>query len=227
MDYLEAIAKLKTVEGVDATVVDAIEDRVGSLTRESRSWRKRGSTAEEDLKRLNELLDKEGGDAAKVLTSLRSQIDKLTKANETLTSEKQQAVTDLENYKATTIWGEAASKAKIDKDAFLGLIEGGIIPRDKITIDGESIKIDGKSLQDFAMSKGGWVAKALAVQGSGDTANNNNNSTQFSGNQTSNSTSSTSAPTGGTNSNSNGGIQLERLVTKTFDNMGFVLPKTN
>ncbi|NEP10674.1 MAG: hypothetical protein F6K14_10750 [Symploca sp. SIO2C1] len=219
MDYAEAIAALKAMENPNTEAITAIESRVGSLGREARSWQKKFTTAEGDLNRLNELVGKDGEDAQKTLTKLQAKITTLTKEKETLTQEKEAAVKSLEDYKAQTTWSEAAIKAGVDRNAFLGLIEGGIIPRDKLEFDetAKTIKVDGKPLAEYAASKGEWVTKALAIteqkEGSG------NQSTPTSGNPPV----TPPAPTGGTQGSS-GEQSIAAIARQTFKGMGYSMP---
>lgn len=166
MNFTEAIAKLKTIEGT-ADAIKAIESDRNSLNGEAESWKSKASGFESRMKRYEELIGANGGDADKAIATLKEQLDTLTKEKTTLTEQVKE-----KDGKIATLQLSSQIRGLGVSAAFDKFIEGGLIPKDKVSVKDEGVFVGEQSLADYANAQGNWMYAALFT-GASDTDKEN------------------------------------------------------
>lgn len=221
MGIEQLLATLGTIEAVPKETIAAIRKAYEQANRESEAWKKRADASEASVNRLNELLGGESGDAKKAVEMMQQQIKDLTTDRDRHKTEAETLKADIKRTQKLDQLGAIASKMNIDRDGFAAMIKGGMIPEDKILVEGEedkaTIKVEGKDLKDYLKSYP-YLERALIVV---PTAPDNGQEPAANSSTTPTPTAPPLTPTGGTNgTNSKVDPTLNAIVE-----LGFAVPK--
>lgn len=217
------LAALEKIDGVSKETIAGIRKSYEAATRESETWQNRATRAEATVTRLNELLGGEGKDAQKALETLQQQIKDLTTDRDKFKGEADTLRESIKKGEKYDQLGAIATKAGIDRDGLIAMLKGGMLPDDKVVIEGEgdkaAIKVDGKDLKEYLKSYP-YLERALVVTSTTpqDGQSNQNNQNNQQNNQTPSTPPQT--PTGGTNGTNSG----KNPVLGAIAELGFAIP---
>ncbi len=162
MEYAVALDRIKEGLGEKAAdVLAAIADKVSTLEGDVNLWKRRHTTLEGQLNTIKEQTD--GKDPKEVLTSLRNENETLKTKVENLEKEKGEAIAKVEQYEKEVLYGNAAAKANLNKDALVNFVKTGILPS-SIKVEGDTVTIEGKKIDEY-LAEGGreWIKSALST----------------------------------------------------------------
>lgn len=174
MKFVDAIAKLKTIEGTD-DAVRAIENHANSLDREAETWKGKASNFESRVQRYEELVGASGENADKAIATLKEQLNKLTQDKSTLEETIKAKDAKIGLFELSSQVREMG----INEVAFNKFVEGGLIPRDKVEIKEGIIKVGDQTLEEYSKGQGEWMAAALSVRPSDEKDNKSVTDTKF------------------------------------------------
>jgi VIT1/CCC1 family predicted Fe2+/Mn2+ transporter len=153
MDYKQALAKIAE----QADVVEAIMAHVSNLNSESMNRRHELTKASELIEALKKIAGEET-DLVKFTSESKTKADANGAAVADLQAKLDAALIVAATEQRQYLLLKASQLSKADEKALHKLLEA--VPTDKIAVDAD-VKIEGKTLKDYAISQGEFWERAL------------------------------------------------------------------
>jgi len=158
MDFSQVLDSLKMQEDGEA-MASAIATKITALNGEAAQWRVRLRESQSELERIQEL---SGGDSKALegkLTTLTQQLEAAKLELETAKTSQSESIAKEAGLRKTLLLQDVATRAGADRTALTEILKE--IESEKIVISEDGITVDGKTLAEFAQTKGDWAVRAL------------------------------------------------------------------